>query len=701
MLFMKSKDLSTSSLSWDSHVLSLYKSNRPSKSILKIIDSGFTKIHDLLWILPLRVNIIPQISSFSSLKESTIFVGIGTIKSINISSSKTRKGKNGAPLFNVDAIIQDKMSRDYLDLKWFNVYPSLKKQLESYKEFTFMGEVSKYRDKYQIINPKINPKEVNVPGTTIVEYPTVNSVSGNLVSKIINKIPMSLWDKPLNSISKKYEEDLKVIDLNEAFKIIHGKSTKLSYDIAVDRLIYEEFFTNQLMILARKLKLKSNRVKPFINDNVSISSLSKFFPYTLTPDQVKACEQIRDDFKSGSLMMRLIQGDVGCGKTTVAFIAAAIILDINFQVAIMCPTETLAKQLHINFINTFNKKFNACLLTGSISSKKRKSIYDQLETGVINIVIGTHALFQDSVKFKSLKLAIIDEQHKFGVNQRLKLSKKGKDVHTLIMSATPIPRSLQLSQYGDLDISTIKSMPKGRKGISTRIVDNSTYDKFLSFIKTRVVINKEQVYVVVPGIEESETQQIENINELYRKYKKIFPELIVKTIHGQLSSIEKEEVMLDFKSNKINILISTTVIEVGVDIANSTVMAIYSPERFGLSSLHQLRGRVGRGEKPGFCFLVSEKKLSTQIMNRLKVLEKTTDGFEIAEADLYNRGEGDLFGSSQSGHNGSYRFASIVLHKHIFDQVTQDINFLEENKTHILSQDLNKLSQTQKVSSTI
>jgi len=398
--------------------------------------------------------------------------------------------------------------------------------------------------------------------------------------------------------------------------------------------------------------------------------------------------------------MRMIQGDVGCGKTSVALIAALMCQSNKRQVAFMCPTEALARQHYETFSKLLGSKIKMDLLLGGHKPKEKKVIQEKLISAETDLIIGTHSLIQDSIEFKDLGLAIIDEQHKFGVKQRQKLTAKGSGTHTLIMTATPIPRTLQLAQYGDLDISTIRTMPGGRKGTKTRIVTEATYEKYLSFIKTRIELG-EQIYIVVPAIEESETINVNNVNQLQLEYKKFFPEYSIAALHGQLNHEEKTEVMQNFTGGKIQILISTTVIEVGINVLNSTVMAIYNPDRFGLSSLHQLRGRVGRDDKPGFCFLITEKNVSPQAMQRLKVIENTNDGFEIADADLKNRGEGELFGANQSGHSSDYKLASIFENFDIFEKVSQDINDLKQNHTEKLNNVLIKLTEDTKVSSTI
>ena len=327
-------------------------------------------------------------------------------------------------------------------------------------------------------------------------------------------------------------------------------------------------------------------------------------------------------------------------------------------------------------------------------------IQKNLIQGETEIIIGTHSLFQDTVAFKKLGLAIIDEQHKFGVEQRLRLVAKGQGTHSLIMTATPIPRSLSLAQYGDLDISSIKMMPAGRKGIKTRITEKVNYEKYIEFVKNRLSMG-EQAYFVFPAIDESETLDIQNIKASLKKYQETFRDFQVGMLHGQMKSEEKEQTVQDFRDKKIHLLISTSVIEVGINIPNSTIMSIYNPERFGLSSLHQLRGRVGRGSKAGFCFLVLDKDVSPEAYQRLKVIEQNLDGFVIAEEDLKFRGEGDLFGVDQSGTNSTKKLANFLTHTAILEQVVADVQRMQDTRPEILAPHFERLAKDQKILDTI
>jgi ATP-dependent DNA helicase RecG len=419
----------------------------------------------------------------------------------------------------------------------------------------------------------------------------------------------------------------------------------------------------------------------------------------LTSDQEKVFQDILQDLQSGHPMMRMIQGDVGCGKTIVAFLASQIVIQGGQQVALMCPTEALATQ-HFETFRQLSPDLKLEILLGSTKAKEKKEILKNLNSGNTDIVIGTHSLFQDSVNFNKLGLAIIDEQHKFGVEQRLKLIAKGRGTHSLIMTATPIPRTLSLAQYGDLDISSIKVMPEGRKAIKTRIVEAGNYSKYIEFLKARLSLG-EQGYLVFPAIEESETIDLQNVKEGLRKYQDIFKGFRVEMLHGQMSSEEKEKTVREFRDGKIHLLVSTSVIEVGINVVNATVMSIYNPERFGLSSLHQLRGRVGRGSRPGFCFLVLDREVGPEIFQRLKVIENNLDGFVIAEEDLKFRGEGDIFGVDQSGTSSAKKLANFLTHTHILEKVVSDLQNLQNTRPETLIPIFEKLAKDQKILDTV
>jgi ATP-dependent DNA helicase RecG len=697
---MKSSLSNTPEIRWDSPIESLSKGKKPSATLLKLADAGVNKISDLLWILPLRIHKSPPPQPFREAILNEFFRGSGKVIHVELRPAFGRRGKGNILLHNGFVVIKDDLSTESLSLRWFNLYPNQKKQIESLEHIQFLGQVQEFKAQKQVTNPQILTSEEVAP--YIIEYPTVNKLPGSAFKKAIELIPSHMWAQ-VPQLLPELGYDTK-LSLGEAFKIIHGRMPPEEFSFklkeqAEERLIYEEFLIDQLKIQTRRKFTKRKKAPIFQADTQLLENLKSTLPFTLTDDQEKVFQEILKDLNSGHPMMRMVQGDVGCGKTVVAYLASRVVTQTGFQVAFMCPTEALAQQ-HFESFKELAPEISIELIIGSTKAKDKKVLLTKLKKGDINIVIGTHALFQDSVVFNNLGLAIIDEQHKFGVEQRLKLVAKGEGTHSLIMTATPIPRTLSLAQYGDLDISSIKTMPAGRKAIKTRITEKINYAKYVEFVKSRLLLD-EQAYFVFPAIDESETIYLQNVKESLKKYQTTFKGFKVEMLHGQMKPEEKEAVVQNFRNKKINILVSTSVIEVGINIPNSTVMSIYNPERFGLSSLHQLRGRVGRGEKPGFCFLVLDKELAPESYQRLEVIEKNLDGFVIAEEDLKFRGEGDLFGVDQSGSITSKKLANFLIHTAILEQVVQDIEKLKSTHPELLSPLLERLAKDQKILDTI
>lgn len=654
------------------------------KTIEKLNTIGIKEVQDLLWVFPLRVLELPPLRSFEFIEEGRIFIGRAKVLNVQAKPNFRVRGRGKAMLYNIMVHVQDTLSDKILSLKWFNSYGSVTQKISNCTYIEFMGEASVFNGQSQFTNPDFFPLEsaesespfVSVANELKIQYPTVNTIPGVQIKKMMDKIPMSLWNNIPETLPASLIKNKNFLSLSESFKVIHAKikPTAELESQAEKRLIYEEFFEDQIKIHLRRQYFKKPKANSYQVNEECFKKFCSRYPYTLTSDQLKTLNDVRVDLGGAHPMMRLVQGDVGCGKTTIAMIAAMIVIENGAQAALMCPTEALAMQHFLSCSELFDaEKYNVRLILGSTPAKEKKLIQKELAEGTIDFIIGTHSLIQETIQFKQLGLAIIDEQHKFGVDQRIRLTSKSTGTHCLIMSATPIPRSLSLTQYGDLDISTIKVMPAGRKGHKTRIVTEATYQQFLSFIMTRLSLH-EQIYVVVPAINESVEieQDFHNLSEVLVRFKKYFPDHRVEGLHGQMKADEKAQMFAAFKEHKVNILISTSVIEVGINVINATVMAIMNPERFGLSSLHQLRGRVGRGEKPGFCFLVNDKTISALSMERLKVIENNTDGFKIAEEDLKLRGEGDLFGTDQSGSNSQKRLANIILHADVLYEARED-----------------------------
>ena len=672
---------------WHTGIECLF-SSKSNKTIKALNDVGINTLLDLIWVLPRKISPIHKFVSKNFMDGSYLQLDVKVLSS-NISPS--RKRFKNINLQNITLNVQDLESKQILQLKWFNAYPNITTKVKNLEYLNIFGKLSIFNGTLQIINPELGPKEKY---HLHIEYPTVNTISGNIIKKLISKIPKKLWyDIKTDVINSKSSH----ISLSEAFMVLHGKEDQKRHEESKLRLIYEEFYIEQLQLLKRRnQQIKSNFANNFCGQIDSEKSLSDFqnkVPFLLTNDQKNAIREIIDDINHESFMMRMLQGDVGCGKTLVAFAAAFAVKSLNKQTAIMCPTEALAQQHYKSAKEIFSCN-EICLLTSSSKGRAKEKANYQISSNEFKIIIGTHSLIQDKVSFSSLSLIIIDEQHKFGVHQRVSLAKKAKFPNILLMSATPIPRSLSLTQFGDLKMTIIKEKPNGRKKISSRIIRADNFSLFLNFLNTRISM-KEQAYVVVPAIEDNEEFNIQNIEKTHSFFIKTFPNLKIKILHGKLNSIEKEIILTSFQQREFDILISTSVIEVGIDNPNATVMCVFGPERFGLSSLHQLRGRVGRGGRPGFFFMIEEKKLSKDGLKRLSVIENCEDGFKIAEEDLLLRGEGDILGKVQSG-NKNRKIANIVEHQNILHMVIQDIN--EINVTPDM---LNKIPESDEVIFTI
>lgn len=486
-----------------------------------------------------------------------------------------------------------------------------------------------------------------------------------------------------DSIPLKYQEKYNFSNKRLALNIVHNPPSKEKLKEAIIRLKYEELF--EFMFKINYLKEENKKANSGIARSIDESKVNNFIsslPFELTKDQVTAVNTIIKDLKSPNRMNRLLQGDVGSGKTIVSFIAMYANYLSGYQSALMAPTEILATQHFSNLKEVFKDyNLNMALLTGSTPKKEKDLIYEELKNGDIDIIVGTHALIQDDVTYHNLGLVITDEQHRFGVNQRANLQNKGQKPDTLYMSATPIPRTYALTIYGDMDVSTIKTRPKGRKKIKTVVKTNKEIKDVLELMYEELK-EGHQIYVIAPLIEESENSDLTNVNDLKEKMTLAFgSKYKIDLVHGKMASAAKELIMNEFLQNKVQILISTTVIEVGVDVPNATMMVIFNAERFGLSTLHQLRGRVGRSELQSSCILISDNDTK-----RLEIMENTNDGFEISEEDFKLRGHGDLFGTKQSG-DMTFKIADLKADYKILLQAREDsLEYLLDKET-----DANKL----------
>lgn len=574
--------------------------------------------------------------------------------------------------------------RSVIDIVWFKGLNFVTNKIKVNKEYIVFGKPTAFGSKYNIAHPDVDPIEEadKVAAGLTPFYNTTEKMKSNyLNSKAIQTLEFTLFQ----TLQWRFDETLtpavisraKVIDLSSALKGIHFPESTRQLNDAQFRLKFEELFFIQLNIL-RYTKQRQAKLKGVVFTRVGEifhHFYEKNLPFTLTNAQKRVVKEIRKDMGGGKQMNRLVQGDVGSGKTLVALLCMLIALDNGFQACLMAPTEILANQ-HYETIREFLKGMdvNVRLLTGSTKKKERNELFPALEKGEIQILIGTHALIEDTVNFHRLGLVVIDEQHRFGVAQRAKLWTKGTEVpHILVMTATPIPRTLAMTLYGDLDVSVIDELPPGRKPIQTEHRYDNKRASLYKFLESEITKGR-QVYIVYPLIEENEKLDYKNLESGFETMKEVFPQFNVSMVHGRMKPAEKDFEMQKFASGESQILLATTVIEVGVNVPNASVMVIESAERFGLSQLHQLRGRVGRGAEQSYCILISSHKLSNDTRKRLEIMVNSTDGFEIAEADLKLRGPGDLEGTQQSGLPVSLKIADLAADGQVL-QLARDIAF--------------------------
>ena len=534
---------------------------------------------------------------------------------------------------------------------WYN-QPYMKKAFKEGAEYIFTGKAVRKYNNIEIQSPEfeiVSEGSILSGGRIVPVYSSTSGISQKMLRSIIKDTldyaGNQIHDFIPTSIRKKY----KLCDRNYAVSNIHFPESNESFFIARRRLVFEELFMLQTALL--KMKSSVNKGKSgivFKNINCAKEILNEL-PFELTDAQKKVMREIVNDIKSGKSMNRLVQGDVGSGKTAVALVTAFIAIRNGYQSALMAPTEVLAGQ-HYEFISKIldSLGIKTVLLTGSLKKKEKEKALELIKSGEAKMVIGTHAVIQENVEFQKLGMVITDEQHRFGVRQRGTLSEKGENPHVLVMTATPIPRTLALILYGDLDISIIDHLPPGRQKIDTLSVNSSYHERIYSFIRKEVDRGR-QVYIICPMIDENDKLDVQDVTTYTEKLKnEIFSDYSVECMHGKIKPQKKQEIMEEFAKNNINILVSTTVIEVGINVPNATIMMIENAERFGLAQLHQLRGRVGRGSEKSYCILVCDSK-SKVAKERMNMMTKSSDGFEISEMDLKLRGPGEFFGTRQHG----------------------------------------------------
>lgn len=635
--------------------------NVGEKTFEKLRIMGIDTLEDLITYFPRDYEDRTQINTISQLIDGENCTFKASIASFPINTKFKAKVITKVDVSDHTGVVE---------ITWFN-QPYIQKLLKLGVEYVFVGKVRRAFGKVQVDSPKYelaNKPELMIAGRIVPKYPLTYGMSQHNLQKIIKnaleKVNGTLTDIFAIEIREKYN----LAEYNYAIRNIHFPENDEAYNMAKKRLIFEELFVVQAALLYIKSKLENDikGIKFIIPSD--IDSLEKELPFELTNAQKRVIDEIKIDMYTEKIMNRLVQGDVGSGKTVIALMAMYICVKNNYQVAMMAPTEILAVQ-HYEFLNKYLEKFNirTGLLVGSLSKKQKEDLYDKLKKGQIDVIIGTHAIIQENLQFNNLGLVITDEQHRFGVDQRLKLTGKGENPDIIVMTATPIPRTLGLILYGDLDISIIDELPKGRQKIDTYHVDSSYKERMYNFVEQQIGQGR-QVYVVCPMVLENEEMSelesvvtyTENLNKTHLGKHKI------EYIHGKMKAKEKNDIMTRFKNNEINILVSTTVIEVGISIDNATLMIIENAERFGLAQLHQLRGRVGRGLHKSYCILVTDAK-GKIVRERMDVMKNTNDGFIIAEKDLELRGTGDFFGTKQHG-LPEFKIANLYEHTDILKE---------------------------------
>lgn len=623
---------------------------------------GLRTVRDLLHYYPRSYEDRRAARNIASLREGELV----SLRARILRISSYAMGRSRRRIF--DVLLGDASGQ--IHCKFFRVpYKGYFERFQDVPEVRVVGKVVNYRGKLEFHHPDlrdIGPDDTMeddlLPIYTEIEGITSHRI-GRLINKVLDELAPQEWrtEKFPEALRERYQ----LLPHGEALRLLHRPVKEWAKEYleqksrAHRRLIFEEFFWLELYLAARKAGLKQEESPRIPWPEKVMEDFLKSLPFPLTGAQKRVLEEIRKDLDSGRPMHRLVQGDVGSGKTILAFLAARQTVAAGYQACLMAPTEILAEQHYRNA-----EKFLApagirlgCLL-GKTKAAERKRLFESLAAGEIDFLIGTHALLEDPVRFKNLALVIVDEQHRFGVEQRAELKRKGESPHFLVMTATPIPRTLAMTVYGDLDVSIVDEMPPGRSPIRTRVIYPSKRPDALKFMRDQVAQGR-QAYIVYPLVEESEKMDLKNAFEEFEKLQKDFPEIRFGLLHGRLKGEEKDEVMARFRSGEIQVLVSTTVIEVGVDVPNANLMIVEHAERFGLSQLHQLRGRVGRGALKSYCVLILGHAVSSEAYERTRFLETTTDGFKVSEFDLELRGPGEFLGTRQSGLPG-FQLAHLV-----------------------------------------
>ena len=603
---------------------------------------GIYTIEDLISYYPRTYEDRTKITKIAELQDGQSAM----IEAVTTSGASTARLRRNMTITKV--IVEDDTGRALIS--WFN-QDYVKTRIHAKEKYRFFGRVSKKSGITEFNSPVFDAEnEQKNTGKIVPVYPTTKGLNQTSIRQAIKNALALVNEKLEESLPEYIVKQYNLMSLEDATNQIHFPSNMEKFTLARKRLAFEELLTFQLALLSLKTQYDNEIRGIKYDENVKMSDVINTLPFRLTKAQLRVLEEIDRDMESEKPMNRLLQGDVGSGKTIVAMISAYKAVKSGYQVAVMAPTTILATQ-HLENFNKILSSFGikSELLISSLTKKQKQIVLDKLKSGEIDIIIGTHALLQENVEFKKLGLVITDEQHRFGVKQRSIIAGKGNNPDVLVMTATPIPRTLAIVVYGDLDISVIDELPPNRKKIDTLAVRENMTGRIVEFIKKNVDEGR-QAYIVCPFVEDNEDMEnVKSIEKLAKTYKDdIFKDYKVEILHGKMKPKEKDQVMQDFKDNKISILISTTVIEVGVDVPNANIMVIENAERFGLAQLHQLRGRVGRGEYKSYCILKYNGN-SDLIRQRMETMTATDDGFKIAEKDLELRGSGEFFGTKQHG----------------------------------------------------
>ena len=648
-----------------------------AKQLLNLKSLGISTVYDLVYYFPRAYDDRTNIKKIGELKfNEYVVIKANVMSVVNLT---VRSGKK-----IVKAMVSD--GTGIMEILWFGM-PYIKKSLKIGEEYLFIGQTKKSAV-FQLINPeyKLFSGQQKVSENEILPiYSSNKNITQNSLRKLVEKFLVNFLNYFEENIPKELIKEYKIMERKSAVKNIHYPVSIKEIEEAKRRFAIEELLILELGILKNRFIIENSNSKNYEVEGKKekVREFLSQLTFNLTNAQKKVIKEIYDEISNGKIVNRLIQGDVGSGKTVVAMVMLIYMAENGYQGALMAPTEILANQHYLGIKERLEKiGLRVELLTSSIKGKKKNEILDGIANGDVDIVIGTHSLIEDDVIFKKLGLIVIDEQHRFGVNQRNKLREKGFLGNLLVMSATPIPRSLALSIYGDLDLSIIDELPPGRTPIKTKwIANDEDLEKMYNFIYKKVNAGN-QAYFVAPLIETSDKMALKSVDKVSEEIERKFSNKKIGIIHGKMKAKEKDEVMLKFKNKEYDILIATTVIEVGIDVPASTIMTIYNAERFGLSALHQLRGRVGRGSKQSYCFLISNSTTENS-KQRLSIMEETEDGFRIAEEDLKLRNSGEIFGLRQSGFS-DLKFIDIIYDVKTIKLVRDEcIKYLKEHKGEI------------------